>query len=315
MPQNEVDDYDPFSRVTPKKLDLAFNMETSDPDDVFTLCILATHPRVHLRAVVITPGSPYQVGLVQHVLQILERTDVLVGARKPDYPKNCVSEFHYHWLGDVAPVKSKWFGYEALGQIYETSTLTFLSGAPLGNFHDFFLKRQHLAAYVPLIVVQGGFAGDNIMPPDEVIPKFKGKLTCPTFNLGGDRPAAHYILGMSPVQLPIQYYVSKNVCHGLAYDRYLHEEVKVVKDSHAGLALMYEGMERYLKKNPQGKLFHDPLAAAVAINATVCQYAQVELYEQKGQWGCSRSTTSNKFITTRIDRAKFRQVLFGMAYS
>jgi inosine-uridine nucleoside N-ribohydrolase len=31
-------------------------METNDPDDFLTLCILSTHPKVNLRAVTITPG-------------------------------------------------------------------------------------------------------------------------------------------------------------------------------------------------------------------------------------------------------------------
>ena len=49
-------------------LRIHFDMETQDPDDVMTLAILATHPRVELVGVTLTPGGSDQVGLVTHVL-------------------------------------------------------------------------------------------------------------------------------------------------------------------------------------------------------------------------------------------------------
>lgn len=39
-------------------------------------------------------------------------------------------------------------------------------------------------------VAQGGFAGDNIVPPQYRLKKFDGKIFCPTFNFGGDSRAA-----------------------------------------------------------------------------------------------------------------------------
>ena len=38
-------------------IDISFDMETSDPDDVFTLCLLAHHPRVNLVSVTVTLTS------------------------------------------------------------------------------------------------------------------------------------------------------------------------------------------------------------------------------------------------------------------
>lgn len=49
-------------------INIAFDMETQDPDDVLTLCLLATHPAVRLRAVTVNPGSKHQIGVVKHVL-------------------------------------------------------------------------------------------------------------------------------------------------------------------------------------------------------------------------------------------------------
>ena len=36
-------------------IDVVFDMETGDPDDFFTLCLLTAHPKVNLRAVTVTP--------------------------------------------------------------------------------------------------------------------------------------------------------------------------------------------------------------------------------------------------------------------
>ena len=56
-----------------------FDMETGDPDDVLTLLWFLGHPQVDLRAVTVTPGTPYQVGVVRHVLGLMG-TDIPVGA-------------------------------------------------------------------------------------------------------------------------------------------------------------------------------------------------------------------------------------------
>ena len=56
-----------------KKMPFVWDMETSDPDDFMTLLLLLGHPRVDLRAVTITPGTPEQVGLVRWALRALGR--------------------------------------------------------------------------------------------------------------------------------------------------------------------------------------------------------------------------------------------------
>src|SRR3989304_923558 len=87
-------------------IDVLFDMGTSDPDVVFTLCFLTSHPEVNLRAVTITPGSDDQVGLVKRVLEITGKKDVPVGANR--YAKSCGSAFHnksLHW-GPAGPVSN-----------------------------------------------------------------------------------------------------------------------------------------------------------------------------------------------------------------
>ena len=80
-------------------INIAFDMETADPDDVFTLCLLAHHPKVNLVCVTVTPGSTKQIGLVKHILALLNK-NIPVGAKNILHYKDCVSTFHYNWLGE-----------------------------------------------------------------------------------------------------------------------------------------------------------------------------------------------------------------------
>jgi pyrimidine-specific ribonucleoside hydrolase len=293
-------------------INVIFNCETADPDDIITLCLIAHHPKVNLLGVVVTPGSKDQINLVKHVLSILEK-DIPVGARKPEHPKNCVSQFHYKWFGD----KIKESTFDGLGKdiIKELSDkyfdLKILSGAPLGNIYDYL--KEDSSNYIDEIVVQGGFAGDNIVPEQCRLEKFKGLNFCPTFNLGGDKKAALYITSDEFMQIKQQYYVSKNVCHGVVYDKSIHEKFSQYKNNNIGLNLIYDGMKKYLDKNPNGKLFHNPLAACVLINKSTCDFAKVNMIYDNGKWGCELNNNSNIQISFKINNEIFEKTLFNLA--
>lgn len=287
-------------------IDVAFDMETSDPDDVFTLCMLAHHPQVNLKGVTVTPGSRHQVGLVKHILKLLNK-DIPVGAKNIDHPKECVSAFHYNWLGKVPPADADGNGPDILWKAHYGSPDRFkiICGASLGNLSAY--SQRYVL--IPEVVIQGGFAGDNIVPPELVLEKFKGKITCPTFNLNGDVKAAIQVL--SSEKILNRTFVSKNVCHGVVYDQAMHEYVLPRRHNNPGLDLMVEGMTRYLQKTPSGKAFHDPLAACVAIDSSICQFETVELYRHKGEWGSRRSDKPNAQISISVDMEKFRKVIVG----
>jgi pyrimidine-specific ribonucleoside hydrolase len=288
-------------------IDLAFDMETSDPDDVMTLCMLAHHPQVNLKGVTVTPGSRHQIGLVKHILKLLGK-DIPVGAKNINHPKECVSEFHYSWLGQIPPADADGNGPDVLWQAHYGTVHGFkiICGASLGNLYAY--SQRYVL--IPEAVIQGGFAGDNVMPPELVLPKFKGKTTCPTFNLNGDVPAALGVLASDKILR--RTFVSKNVCHGVVYDSAMHEYMQPYKNNNPGLSLMIDGMDHYLKRHPSGKAFHDPLAAAVAIDPSVCQFADVELYRHKGEWGSKESDKPNARISISVDMDKFRKVIVGV---
>lgn len=166
-------------------------------------------------SVTITPGSTHQVGLVKHVLKRLGREDVPVGARKPDHPKECVSGFHYKWLGKIAPADPDALAVDLLVDMSSkyVDDLNIICGAALSNV----AALRERSGIVHKLVAQGGFAGDNIVAPEHVLEKFKGKITCPTFNLNADVKAGLAVLASAGIHE--RWFVSKNVCHGIKYDQ------------------------------------------------------------------------------------------------
>jgi pyrimidine-specific ribonucleoside hydrolase len=295
-----------------KKLPVIYDMESNDPDDAFTLCLLASHPAVKLKAITISPGSPHQVGLVRHLLDRLDHETTPIGVYKPDYEKVCVSGFHYKWLGKIGTDKYDGLGGEILDAFTSNPDLVIITGGPLGNVENLLKIDEKFGLGKPSfrlnkMVIQGGFAGDSIVPPEYRLEKFAGKETCPTFNFNANINAAKAVLASKVFKK--RFLVSKNVCHGLAYDEDLHKYVGEFKNNYPGLSLIHQGMGIYLKKKPKGKLFHDPLAACVAINQNICEFKQVEIYRQKGEWGSKLSNNSNTFISINVNRELFKETL------
>lgn len=285
-------------------IDVIFDMETSDPDDALTLCLLLDHPKVNLCAVTVTPGSEEQIGVVKKIIELFGKK-VLVGAGNINHPKQCVSSFHYKWLGDVGPDSAMPASLLMKLVIAPKPNLTVITGGPLKN-----LKSAITDHNIKLneIVVQGGFAGDNVVPEEDRLDKFKGKITCPTFNLNGDVDGAKLAISYDGIKK--KYFVSKNVCHGVLYDKEFHEKLRADKDKKQSNTVIWECMDNYLRQHSHGKLLHDPLAAACLIDKSVCKFAEVEVFRQKGEWGSNLKEGTNTFISTKVDKEKFYSTLF-----
>lgn len=280
-----------------ERVRLHFDMETQDPDDVITLAIAATHPAAELVGVSITPGGPDQVGLVRHVLTRLGRADVPIGG-DPEREKPAVSGFHDKWLGTHAE-KATLLAADVLRTSAEAGA-TLLTGGPLKNLAG-------LPAF-PRWVAQGGFAGDSVVPPEHRLPKFEGKETCPTFNFNGAPKVALAMLDSAAIGERLL--VSKNVCHGVVWDAQFHAAVSALAKRTAGLDLVLEGMALYLKKNPDGKALHDPLALAAALDERVCTFARVDVYRaENGEWGSRSNPASTTRISIAVDGPRFFDVL------
>ncbi len=287
------------------RLRLAWDMETGDPDDFLTLLLLLDHPGVDLVAVTITPGTPAQVGLVRRALEWFGRADLPVGAHDLDHAKPCVSSWHEETFGPWTPSRDAAPGHEVLRAVCDDAT-TLLTGAPLKNLGAA-LREGGLR--LGRWVAQGGFAGEGVVLPERQLPKFRGRRTCPTYNFNGAPRAA--LAALDSPAIGERRLVSKNVCHGVAYDAALHERLGAVKHHRRSLGLVWDAMARYLARTPGGKLFHDPLAACCALDPAIGEWAEVHVFRERGEWGAEPQAGTNTWIITGYDHERFLRTLLA----
>lgn len=283
---------------TQKTYDIVFDMETNDPDDYLTLLLLLGHPQVNLKAVTLMPGSTHQVGLVARTLELFGRK-IPIGAYNLAHEKSCVSGWHEKVYGKIFPSTEAAEGWKVLLEQCDENT-TLVTGAALKNLGR---VLDEPAFRLGRLVAQGGFAGEGVVPTEQQLEKFKGKTTCPTFNLNGDVPSAFKAL--ESTQIAARFFVSKNVCHGVVYDEAIHQAVVAVKDKSLSLQLIYKGMDFYLTKNKEGKKLHDPLAACCALNPNIATWAEVALYRERGEWGAKLKENTQTWIITDYNHAEF----------
>jgi inosine-uridine nucleoside N-ribohydrolase len=293
------------------RVPLLWDMETGDPDDFLTLLLLLDHPRVELKAVTITPGRPDQVGLVRRALGWLDRDDVVVGAGDLDGDRPAVSGWHYKAYGAAPPSRDAEPAAEVLLRVADDDA-TLVTGAPPRNLGAALELAAARGAPLRLgrWVAQGGFAGEGVVPAERQLEKFRGRTTCPSFNLNGAPRAVQAALATPSIR--VRRFVSKNVCHGVIYDRAMHARFAAVRDRRRSLALVHEGMDLYLRENPRGKAFHDPLAAACALDETIAEWAEVEIYRERGEWGSRPSPGSATSIIVGHDHERFVATLLGV---
>jgi len=298
---------------------IIFEMETSDPDDFMTLLWLADHPDVDLLAVLVTPGSNDQCRLIRWGLDHCGRTATPIGAlhgtawwSTVEGQRPRVSSFHYDVYGTQAaehPVGDVALGPALLIALLPTSfggpNVTVLVGSAPKNLGH--IWRNHPSIALSRWIQQGGFAGDNLVA--EPLEKFRGRLTCPSFNPGG-APKDTLALLASP-QIARKVFVSKNVCHGVVWTRDLHRSLtaRLVAEPRTGLRTMIAALDRYLVDKGVGKAMHDVVAATCALDERVCRFAEVEIYREKGEWGARAVDRTNTWISIGFDEERFIEVL------
>jgi pyrimidine-specific ribonucleoside hydrolase len=286
-------------------IDIVWDMETSDPDDFLTLLFLLGHPNVNLKAITVFPGSPEQIGLVQQAVNIWFNRSIPIGGHNIDTPKPSVSQWHYDAYGDVSPSRDTLPTAELLLSCCDKNT-TLLCGAPLKNLGatlKLASSSQDSDFRLGQLIIQGGFAGEGVVPHERQLEKFKGLSTYPTHNLIVDPKSVFAALSYPGIE--IRRFVSKNVCHEVIYDIEMHQRFESVKDKSLALSLIYKGMDIYLQQNPAGKMLHDPLAACCAIDESIGEWAEVELYREGNEWGSRLSPGSKTWIIVDYDREKF----------
>jgi inosine-uridine nucleoside N-ribohydrolase len=292
-------------------IDIIFDMETNDPDDFITLLMLLGHPEVNLKAVTVFPGSPQQIGFIRRTINTWFNRDIPIGAHNLNTPKSRISEWHYQAYSPAKSSKDAQSAGQLLLDMCDENT-TLLMGAPLTNFRTTsrLADEQKRDLIIGKIVVQGGFAGLGVVPETLQLDKFKGKITVPSHNLVGDTKATKKILNYQPKQG--KYFVSKNVCHRVIYDRDLHKLVDTKRGQSQSLDLIWQGMESYFDSNPNGKMLHDPLAACCAIDPHIGEWREVSLFKEGNGWGASLDDNTFTYIIIDYNHPKFLNVFLAV---
>ncbi|CAF3955704.1 unnamed protein product [Rotaria sp. Silwood1] len=174
-----------------------------------------------LKAVTVVPGTPDQIDFLRYVLDRFGRNDLPLGVFDMN-AKPALSKFHLKIYDNMSIKESREVldGSDVLLTYCDEKTIL-ICGGPLKNVAKAIQTGRFKFGR---LVVQGGFAGDNIVPKEKRLSKFNGRITCPTFNLGADIKATKIVLDYNDIKE--KYFVSKNVCHGVLYTKDTHKKLE-----------------------------------------------------------------------------------------
>jgi len=291
------------------RLQIVLDLEIGYMDDFITLVFLLGHPLVNLKAITIVPGTPDEIGFLRHVLAIFNRADIPLGVFDMN-AKSIVSAFDYkvYYSTEIKESREAFDACDILLTHCDENTIL-VCGGPLTNVSK---AIQTGKFRLGRLVVQGGFAGDNIVPSNKRIDKLNGQLTSTAFNLDSNVQSALNVLQDKTIKE--KFFVSKNVCHRVHYNRDMHKQLEPIKDKSLSLKEIYRIMSIYLDSiNIDGEIFHDPLTACCAIDPTIGEWRDVELYfdEQVKEWGSRIVEYPNVKITVDYNHSSFLNTLFA----
>ncbi len=288
-------------------MDLIIDLETGDPDDALALAWVANHPRIQLRAVTVMPGSRTQIGIVREVLRRCGLEGVAVGSRSPERGVEAVPGFYRQWLGETRPAEADGVGHEVLAEAliaYPDAAL--LTCAPLHNLR--LLLERHPLVTIQRWVAQGGYAGNDVVPPAHRLKKFEGRLACPSWNFDGDVRGARAALAST--RIATRQLVSKNVCHGIVYGMRGRDRLLSATGLSAGQVLLRDGLTIIEARRGLGnKGLHDLLAAAVVVDPSVVDFREVGLARGPDGWRAELRPGSGTWITVHANRDRFWDVI------
>lgn len=279
-----------------------------DADDFFAICYLAA-AKVNIKAITITPGDKDQVAVAKFLMKRFGFDNVKIGV-PAERGKKSVTPFHTHILnyyGEPTSVEPDGIGGEIIAEAVEKSDLPNLFAiGPVTNVAAF-LKTASNKIFKHA-TMQGGFCSYDIQCPTkcEKLIKFNGMMTCPTFNLNGDKKAGQIFIDDTRFK---RRFVGKNVCHGIYWNK---ERYQTMYDRWEGNALepinlMLMASKMYFSKHPEKK-FHDPTAAVCMLHPEIGTYVKGKTYNEKGGWGTKLDNDGDD-ICTDLDETKLWEYL------
>lgn len=246
-------------------MNVLFDMETGDPDDLITLLMLLANPDVELSAITCWQGSPIQIGLINHVLN-LANLSIPVGGLNQDEPKE-LSPYYKDTVGSWSVALATQTPTQVISQTLRDNPDThILTGAPLTNLGDFLSSQSQV---IQSMTTQGGFLGSLVPNPLE---KFKDKKAIRTYNLTNDTDAFD-LVNYSEKILNLTF-VTKDLCHGFMYTPEIHKTISF--GSSPVQQLLKSCLKRYALAG-KSKAMHDPLAMLYMLYPEIGQAKSIEM--------------------------------------
>ena len=282
-----------------------------DPDDIFALLYLI-NAGVNIKAIVVSPGHPSQIGLAKLVLSYVG-LNIPVGASSKGMisDKKDYSGF-YEQFSKLGPINQKAdaLGYELIEEVMKNDPkVAFFGIGPLKNFGEYILRNPY--SCIDSFFMQGGFLGYDCHSDTKVIrlEKFEGMVTCPSFNPNGDKKA---FLALVNANIRDRRFISKNICHGVIFDssRYNdlvgyweNKEITKAYEMFIKACSLY-GMETHSKK------FHDPTAAVCMLHPEIANWVDGKPYIAKGKCGVDTSQSGSR-IASSLDNDRLWEYIYA----
>jgi len=301
------------------------DIETSDPDDILTLIYFLGVDTLEIIGITINPGTQKQIDLVKFILGKFGKNDIQVGSFDYNNRKFVLSPWYTKAFGNIPESQiSNIDGPDLILKLCDENTILF-TGGPNQNLGKALVKDKTNKKFkLKAWFAQGGFAGVGVVPDEYIMNKFKGKVTCATFNFGGSIKETKMALNSDSI--PIRYLCSKNVCHNVIYDntshirvkKYLNESKQQYSNKYKSIKLIYDAMERAYKMSSgkYSKKIHDILPAVCISNLDVCEWKEVSLYcakSSKGwpEWGSNLEENTNTFISVNYNNEQFWSIILN----
>lgn len=251
-------------------MDVIFDMETGDPDDLITLLMLINNPDVNLKAVTCYQGSPIQIGLINHVLNLAGlNNSILVGGLNSIEPME-LSPYYTETVGMWKPAHATMSPVEVFENTFAAyPDIHVLTGAPLTNLGLVLDQLPNLR--IKNMTTQGGYIGD-LVEPSKKLKKFLNKPNQRTYNLGNDVEAFTKVNFSDNIDKLT--FVTKDLCHGFVYTAEIHKNINFANNPIANL--LQKCLEKYALAG-KNKAMHDPLAMLIMLYPELGITAQVNM--------------------------------------
>ena len=276
-------------------MNVLFDMETGDPDDLITLLLLLANPDVELRGITCWQGSPIQIGLIKHVLS-LANLDIPVGGLNEVEPQE-LSPYYTNIVGKWQSENAKYTPNDVFKQVLKTYPDTkVLTGAPLTNISTFLMEHNDIV--IQSMTTQGGYLGNLVPNP---LDKFKNKQSIRTYNLSNDTNAFNIVNNSSNISKLT--FVTKDLCHGFLYTPEIHSSINFGNNDIQQLlnkCLSHYGL------NGKNKAMHDPLAILYMLYPELGESISINMNFETNEKGynlfSSRIDSSNRFGLIKYDQ-------------